>query len=359
MGQTSNENIKNIFEKIGGSDETLRELEKKLDNENLAALVRRKFFEKKLGISLSATGSSILDFVDTEGRISYRPIGAIQVPVTIIGPIDIEGEEVQGPKYIPLSSIYPALMEAMDLGVSVSLNTKVVVKTEKCWIRLFGIGKQDKCAQIESVIKTENKRLHILCYGRESGGLIKTILIGEAAPCQTIKSMITNGDVEELVKIIGQTKIPILAPYITLDYRLSIFIPRLTLSSAGIRQSEIVKTYNALENMKGIDNSIIPITLGVLTSFYLSIGIKPEYALRSEIRRYYLISGFRGLRLGLDIRIALPYAVSESEQTIMNRELYSIIDGGRINPLIVGEIASSLALISYIGELAMIARGVP
>ncbi|NPA98274.1 MAG: hypothetical protein GXO43_02745 [Crenarchaeota archaeon] len=357
MGQKNNEDIQKIFGEIGESDEALRELEEKLENENLAALVRRKFFEKKLGISLSATGSSILDFVDTEGKISYRPVGAIQVPVTIIGPIELEGETVQGEKYVPLSSIYPALMETMDLGVTICRNTKISIKTDKCWIRLFNISKDEKCEEIESIIKSRKKKLHILCYGRESGGIVETILVGESSPCQAIKSMIISGDINELVKTIGETRVPILAPYITLDYKLSVFIPRLTISSAGIGQSEIVKTYNAIENMRGIDDSIIPVTLGVLTSFYLSIGIKPEYALRSEIRRYFLVSGFRGLKLGLDIRVALPYTVSEAEQTIMNRELYSVINGGKINPLVVGELASSLALISYIGELAMIAKG--
>ena len=95
----------------------LHELDRVLGNSNLAALVRRLALEKMLGVSLSSIGSTILDFEELVGRNIENPIGAVQVPVGIVGPLRVEGEYARGEFYVPLATTEGALVASVNRGV--------------------------------------------------------------------------------------------------------------------------------------------------------------------------------------------------------------------------------------------------
>ncbi len=110
-------NLEEILEKIEKGEVSLSRLERVLGNPNLAALVRRVYLERKLGISLSGIASTILDFEELYGRNIENPIGAVQVPVGIVGPLRVEGEYARGEFYVPLATTEGALIASISRGV--------------------------------------------------------------------------------------------------------------------------------------------------------------------------------------------------------------------------------------------------
>ena len=87
-----------------------------LGSENAGALARRLALEKMYGVSLSSIGSTILDFDELVGRNIENPIGAVQVPVGVAGPLRIEGDYAHGEYYIPLATTEGALVASVNRG---------------------------------------------------------------------------------------------------------------------------------------------------------------------------------------------------------------------------------------------------
>jgi hydroxymethylglutaryl-CoA reductase (NADPH) len=107
-------NLEEILEKLERGETSLSRLDKELGNSNLAALVRRLYLERRLGVSLSSIASTILDFEELVGRNIENPIGAIQIPVGIAGPILVNGEYAKGEFYVPLATTEGALVASIN-----------------------------------------------------------------------------------------------------------------------------------------------------------------------------------------------------------------------------------------------------
>ncbi len=109
--------IEEILEKLERGEISLSRLERELGNANLAALVRRRYLERRLGVSLSSIASTILDFEELYGRNIENPIGAVQVPVGVVGPLRVEGDYARGEFYVPLATTEGALVASVARGV--------------------------------------------------------------------------------------------------------------------------------------------------------------------------------------------------------------------------------------------------
>ncbi|MET1128790.1 MAG: 3-hydroxy-3-methylglutaryl-CoA reductase, partial [Thermoproteota archaeon] len=94
----------------------LHEADKLLGNANAGALARRLALERMLGLSLSSIGSTILDFEELVGRNIENPIGAVQVPVGVVGPLKVNGEYAKGEFYVPLATTEGALVASVNRG---------------------------------------------------------------------------------------------------------------------------------------------------------------------------------------------------------------------------------------------------
>ena len=124
--------IDEYIEKIERGEVSLSRLEAEVGSPNLATLVRRTYLERKLGVSLSSIASTILDFDQLYGRNIENPIGAVQIPVGVVGPLRVNGEHARGEYYIPMATTEGALVASVNRGVkAVTLSGGAVVRVVK------------------------------------------------------------------------------------------------------------------------------------------------------------------------------------------------------------------------------------
>ncbi len=108
--------LEELVEKVMKGEIKIHELDKLLGSSNLAALIRRRFIERKIGSQLPSLASTIIDFDEVVGKNIENPIGAVQVPVGIIGPLRINGEYAKGEFYVPLATTEGALIASINRG---------------------------------------------------------------------------------------------------------------------------------------------------------------------------------------------------------------------------------------------------
>ncbi len=108
--------LEDIVDKVLRGEIKLHQLDQLLKSSNLATLVRRRFIERKIGSQLPSLASTIIDFDEIVGRNIENPIGAVQVPVGIIGPLKINGEYAKGEFYVPLATTEGALVASVSRG---------------------------------------------------------------------------------------------------------------------------------------------------------------------------------------------------------------------------------------------------
>ncbi len=108
--------VEDVVEKMLKGEIKLHEAEKVLGDANKATIARRMFLERKLGIKLSAIGSTTIDFNEVVGRNCENTIGAAQIPIGIAGPLKVIGDYANGEYYIPLATTEGALVASINRG---------------------------------------------------------------------------------------------------------------------------------------------------------------------------------------------------------------------------------------------------
>ncbi len=108
--------IEEYIAKVLSGEIPLHKIEEAVGNANVAVIVRRKVIEKLTGTVLPAIGTTIIDFVEISGKNIENPIGAVQIPLGIAGPLKINGEYAKGDYYIPLATTEGALVASINRG---------------------------------------------------------------------------------------------------------------------------------------------------------------------------------------------------------------------------------------------------
>ncbi|MEM1611675.1 MAG: 3-hydroxy-3-methylglutaryl-CoA reductase, partial [Sulfolobales archaeon] len=108
--------IQEILDKLRRGEIRFSEIDDIAGNKNLGVVIRRLYLEEIRGVSLSSIGSTIIDFEEVVGRNIENPIGSVQVPLGVAGPLKMVGEHVQGDFYIPLATTEGALVASISRG---------------------------------------------------------------------------------------------------------------------------------------------------------------------------------------------------------------------------------------------------
>jgi hydroxymethylglutaryl-CoA reductase (NADPH) len=77
---------------------------------------RRRWIEEQTGAALTHVGASTLPTEQMRGNIE-NPIGAVQVPLGVAGPLLVHGEHAQGTFYVPLATTEGALVRSYERGM--------------------------------------------------------------------------------------------------------------------------------------------------------------------------------------------------------------------------------------------------
>lgn len=112
-------NKEEIIDKLVNGDIKLHEIEKYTDNADQAILIRRKFAEKVSGAELKNISNYSIDMELASKKNIENPIGVIQIPLGISGPLKVNGDYANGEFYVPLATSEGALVASVNRGFSV------------------------------------------------------------------------------------------------------------------------------------------------------------------------------------------------------------------------------------------------
>lgn len=107
-----------IISKLLSGELKLYEIDKFTENTREAVDIRREFLEKKYKIQLPNIANYSLDMEEAQKRNIENPIGTIQIPVGLAGPLKINGINTQGEFYVPLATTEGALVASVNRGCS-------------------------------------------------------------------------------------------------------------------------------------------------------------------------------------------------------------------------------------------------
>jgi hydroxymethylglutaryl-CoA reductase (NADPH) len=79
---------------------------------------RRRWVEERTGASLREVGAYTIDGGEWRGNVE-NPIGAVQMPLGVAGPLRVDGEHARGEFYVPLATTEGALVRSYERGMAV------------------------------------------------------------------------------------------------------------------------------------------------------------------------------------------------------------------------------------------------
>ncbi|RBQ23530.1 3-hydroxy-3-methylglutaryl-coenzyme A reductase [Candidatus Methanobinarius endosymbioticus] len=122
-----------IIQKLKNSEMKLYEVEKHTSSVEEAIDIRRKFIEEISDTNLDIIAKYDLDMDSALQKNIENPIGTIQIPIGVAGPLKINGEYVDNDKefFVPLATSEGALVASINRGSSTitetgGVNTRVI-----------------------------------------------------------------------------------------------------------------------------------------------------------------------------------------------------------------------------------------
>lgn len=107
-----------IIGKLLSGELKLYEIDKFTENTHEAVDIRREFIEEKYKIQLDNLANYSLDMEEAQKKNIENPIGTIQIPVGLAGPLKINGINTQGEFLVPLATSEGALVASVNRGCS-------------------------------------------------------------------------------------------------------------------------------------------------------------------------------------------------------------------------------------------------
>lgn len=107
-----------IINKLLNGELKLYQIENLTDSIDEAIDIRREFIEKYTNTNLENMSNYTLDMDNVFKKNIENPIGAVQIPVGVAGPLLINGNEANGEFYVPLATSEGALIASINRGCS-------------------------------------------------------------------------------------------------------------------------------------------------------------------------------------------------------------------------------------------------
>lgn len=107
-----------VINKLLNGELKLHQIDKLTSNTREAVDIRRSFMEEISKAHLEHLANYSLNLEEALKRNIENPIGTIQIPVGIAGPLKLDGEHAQGDFYVPLATSEGALVASVNRGCS-------------------------------------------------------------------------------------------------------------------------------------------------------------------------------------------------------------------------------------------------
>ncbi len=108
-----------IIDRLINKDIKIHEIEKCVDSIDEAVEIRRKFVEEISGTELKEISNYSIDMEPASKKNIENPIGTVQIPLGITGPLKVNGDHAKGDFYVPLATTEGALVASVNRGCSV------------------------------------------------------------------------------------------------------------------------------------------------------------------------------------------------------------------------------------------------
>ena len=109
---------KDIIAKLSDGSMKLYQVDKYTSSAEEATDIRRMFVEEKTGKDLSNIANYSLDMEKASAKNIENPIGTIQIPIGVAGPLKINGEYCKREVLVPLATSEGALVASINRGAS-------------------------------------------------------------------------------------------------------------------------------------------------------------------------------------------------------------------------------------------------
>ena len=111
-------NKEEIIEKLLAGEMKLYQIDNFTENATEALDIRREFIEKHSGIELNQIANYTLDMELAFAKNIENPIGTVQIPIGVAGPLKINGEHAKDEFFVPLATSEGALLASVNRGCS-------------------------------------------------------------------------------------------------------------------------------------------------------------------------------------------------------------------------------------------------
>jgi hydroxymethylglutaryl-CoA reductase (NADPH) len=161
-----------LAERVRDGDLRLHELEAHADADTAAA-ARRRLLETETGADLSTSGAYAFDAAVADSAIENM-VGATQVPLGIVGPIEVDGGAVADTKWLPLATTEGALLASVNRGVSATRKaggaTARVLKSKMTRAPVFKVRDVAEAGEVVSWVRENEARLREAAESTTSHG---------------------------------------------------------------------------------------------------------------------------------------------------------------------------------------------
>ncbi|WP_297981816.1 hydroxymethylglutaryl-CoA reductase (NADPH) [uncultured Methanobrevibacter sp.] len=111
-------NKEEIIENLLAGEMKLYQIDKFTENATEAMDIRREFIEKYSDVELNRIADYTLDMNAAFSKNIENPIGTIQIPIGVAGPLKINGEYANDEFFVPLATSEGALVASINRGCS-------------------------------------------------------------------------------------------------------------------------------------------------------------------------------------------------------------------------------------------------
>ena len=111
-------NKEEIIEKLLAGEMKLYQIDNFTENATEALDIRREFIEKHSNVELNQIANYTLDMELAMAKNIENPIGTIQIPIGVAGPLKINGEHAKDEFFVPLATSEGALVASINRGCS-------------------------------------------------------------------------------------------------------------------------------------------------------------------------------------------------------------------------------------------------